>query len=613
MYDSPTVITHAQERSQDPKIGPSYFLTGANSISALSPKYICLEFRGTGVIANQLVNTKEMAQSIIEQKAELNQFFELLAGSSGSFTCVVYDSTDQSIYFLNDPLGGGMIFLYENAGMQALSVDILNMRSAVQGLGGQITRNILYEFAGFVTGSHCHGGDTPYHEIDLVEPGVGMKVSREGCLSKIDYGVNNYMYSGGAGKSYEELIDSGADAVEKTIAAAVDANAELLLADLSGGFDSRLVLAGIASVGATSEVVIRSIKNSPEWEYALGLANVYGMRITDFRGFDPAGTGPRTFFESSVAGARSSGGIITNDVAQNAIPARRIKLQGGYGETFRTFNNWYYEDGDFSPSILGEHIWSWSNLYKIHIDGRPLFNIDYVLEALSSKMDRFTSRARKYNIQNHEMSSFWYQQGRNRYWIGQQSYHTSRVLAQIDPLYSIDLIAAAYSLGFWDRKSNLVGLDAMLRLDRRLLELPYLKKGVVTERFLSRNPDISSRGFPSSGATLYSPASRSHALKFSETNAEPVSEHDRAEASRLGISTMTATGIRQWAHRAFEAINGSVSVSSMFNPDALSNLLLGPIKSKEQAQTIANLIGVLFRCGALQPDDIGQVDRFIFN
>lgn len=613
MFDSPVIVIDPSDRGLDPNLRTGYKLSSRNSVSSLSTGLVCIEFRGCGVIAGSLCNTPQDAQAVLNNFSTRPDLVKAVGDAVGSFTLVIYDATDASIYYLNDPLGGGMIFRYGAANAAAVSADITSLRGCLEDHRLPLNRNLLYEISGFATGSQCHGGDTPFYEIHVEPPGSGLMITREGIIHRLDYCINDFMYSGGKGASFDELLDAGTERITQSLTAAISDGSHLVLSDITGGFDSRLVLSAIMASGLNSEVVLRSIPNSAEWDYATGLAKLCGMQIAEDDGFDKVWETSSDLYESCVSGARASGGLINNDMARYAAPSPGIRFQGGYGEVFRTFNTWHYADDGFSSKVLSEHIWAWSNLYRLRVQDTPLFNSDFLCGILSERMEEVTERAEKFNISAPNMSSFWYQQGRNRYWIGQQSYHTSRAQAQLDPLYSPELIAAAYGLTFWERKSNLVGLEAMYRFYPRMLEYPFYNKGVLSPMFLAKRPVSELRSFPTGDCSTYRSDRPRRPIPTRDTARDSVHDSDVALASSLGILPTTAAGIRTWSKPAYETIVSSDVLKSVFDGGALSNLLSSPPATRDDARVIESLIGSLFRSGILKPDEVSTFDRLVFS
>lgn len=611
MSFAPVAVVDPGVRALDPRTFTAYSLSGVKGPEAFSGRLACLEFRGSGVIGGVFYTRLIEIVGMVEKYENVSDLIKLMAGASGSFTLVIFDRVTRDLYFLNDPLGGGFILRYTDNEFIGVSTDLTSLRYVVQDFGRTITRDYLYELAGFATGTQHNAADTPFQEITVEDSGFGLRISAEGVVESLDYGVNDYLYSGSR-MSEEELVAEGTRQIKENLSAVLNYDPSLIVSDITGGFDSRLVLAGISALDATDSIVLRSIRPNAEWPYAESLAATYGMQLTDGKGFGEVWGIRHDLYEDSVVGARKSGGLIANEGGANSLPYPVVKLQGGYGGTFRTAGDQHYPDGfAFDVNAVVKNRWKWATVQKLVANGDRIFK-DSFSDGLAKRAERTLNQGIARGIPNSHMSSYWYGKGRLRYWFGQQSYHCSRAIAQFDPLYNTALIAAAYRTSFERRRANMIGLKAMKSLDSKLIEYPFFNPGLPTKKFLSEHPDIGNRPFEERSYEYrkldFSPVAR---IKR-DLRRDEITTEDATRATELSLRPEHIAGVRKWGEAGYWAISSNSDLSELFSLPALRNLLVKPT-NRQEAQGAIGLIGSLFRAGLIAPESRTRDDEFIFS
>lgn len=609
---APIAVLDSGTQLLDRRVFTRYLIEGTKSPEAFGPQLACLEFRGAGVIGGSFYTRRSEVENLLAQRGSITEVIDLIRSASGSFTLVVFDQDSRDLYFLNDPLGGGFLLRFQKGTFTAVSTDLTSLRQVVHAHGYSTTRDYAYELSGFATKTQSNAGDTPFREITVEESGFGLRISADGLLETIDYGVNDYIYSRDA-RDEQELLVQGAEEIKTNLSAVLNYQPQLIISDITGGFDSRLVLAGLSSLNACDSVVLRSIRHIVEWEYAEKLAATYSMELTDGSAFGEIWGIKHDLYEDSVNGARKSGGLIANEMGRNSVPYPVVKLQGGYGGTFRSFGREQYSDTEPVDSLtVGKNSWKWGRITQLKVGGVQLFQ-DSFNEFLARRARRDIDQGFQRGIPNSHISNYLYAKDRLRYWFGQQSYHSSRPIAQFDPLYNTSLMAAAYRTDFARRRANMIGLQVMQHLDPDLLEYPFYNPGVPSEMFLKEHPEVGSRPFADRPYTYrkleFSPAGRVNI----DLRRDEVTARDLEHATRLSLKPEHIAGLRKWGEAGFEAILGESSVAEFFNLEALAPLLLYPPADRSTAKGAIDLLGVLFRSGLLAPDGQSREDEFIFS
>lgn len=573
MREGPVLVS-GQQCDLDTVFNTKYRIHHVPQVSPLSQGLVVLDYAGSGIIGGRLVTCNDDLVPIVKECASFDRLENLLSGSSGSYTLLVLELSTRECRWYSDPLGGGLLFEYSSGGMIAASSNVGTLACVLRDqYGVSIRRSPLFEIAGYATGSACYGAGTPYIGVSVIPPRVYVKVSADGLwsLEQYDLPAGLDLYGSGSELSnadLSDLIDAGAGEIVTNVTAAVSGSGNsLVLSDITGGFDSRLVLAGILAAGAGENVVLSSIRNHPEWVYAEGLAAISGLRLTDFRGLVGAVVGQGRYIEKAFLGSLSSGGIIANDIAATATPPGPVNFQGGYGECFRAFNSCYLGDVDLvDGERIASEIWKYAPIFRCMVEDRRVFTSDF-LYLLSGRLQEYIDEGVRLGVKAEHLTSFVYLHGRNRYFIGQQSYHSSRSQVRLDPLYSCSLISASYSRNFWYRRSNMVGLRAMARLCPELLEYPFYNKGVVTGAYERECGVVQRKVFPEwEGVPEVFPRVASVVNARSADHFDAV---DRDIANMVGVDVLTVFGVRKYLGQCVEALLSSSESGCWFDADAL--------------------------------------------
>lgn len=604
-----TVTVANDARSLQGHSSVELWFEASSRLPVTAKRFHVMGFQGVGVVSSEAIYDRTGAQRMLADFTQFSQVRDTLLQSAGSFTLQVRDLRTGAVLFLNDPLGGGFIFHAVRSETQVVSSSLSSLKTVLLSCGQSLDRDVFFEIANFATGTAVYGADTPYRGVKSLRPGFGVQVGVDGVVSELDYGVLSQM-DWLATLPYEDLVRLGTSVVQRNISAILDVRGLHKFMDISGGFDSRLVLAGVASLGRTDEVSLSSIRASPEWEYAEGLANTTGMALTNRR-FNGAGvTSGANAFDRALSGARSSGGFIDFGLDPKSMALPIATMQGGYGETFRTFSNFHYSnDKDFDPRLLSEQLWAWKRIDRTHRDGEPLMS-DASRDQLTNSLADVFARVRADGAPNDYVSSATYLETRNRHWIGQKSYWWSSKQLRFDPLYNLPLIVAARSLSFWERRANFVGLDAMQELAPELLSLPFYNVGVVGKRYRSERSLRPPRKFATSGkrTARFSPPS---IPPWNLDGSAEFSALDRDIGASLSVSRSAVNAVRVWGQRAQEAILSHSDLAQYFNETVLSEYLTTIPTDRDGVLAAEKLISCVFRTGVLRPEFVGLRDEVL--
>ena len=207
---------------------------------------------------------------------------------------VAIDNNESFTWMFTDDLGQYPVFILYNKLNKAIAVsnNIYLLKSLAKTLKIDVTPNI--ENAVNLTTYLSSLQSTPvFNKISRLKPGASIKVKSNGILEIIyDYSWRSKtFYENSEDLSEKQLIDLICKKLKSNINCLLELKLNNLLVDLSGGFDSRLVLASILGIdGASNAFKYFNINNtmsgiSADRDISLALMKIYkltgGIGITD--------------------------------------------------------------------------------------------------------------------------------------------------------------------------------------------------------------------------------------------------------------------------------------------------------------------------------------------
>lgn len=385
----------------------------------------------------------------------------------GSITLYVWDSHEQEVAILPDPLGAGLSFIYRDDDFSAISSDHRALARFVVARGMPLTKSADYVASLLLTGA---GGVFPssYKEIDAV-PNFNYVVASSDGLKLQEYG-GALERTLRPESPIEDLIDQGYWEIRDNSQAAIKSSHGFKYVHLTGGRDSRMVLGSLLALREASSFEYYSIKGQKaDYDIAAGLAGSYGLRLTDDLGFSPGSV--ETYDELLYDTMASTGGLLPSGARTNMNSSGPLVLSGGYGECFRTFKS-----KNMARSIMAADVHAFPQMMwegRGYAKAGPTIFTNEFLERVAISVRAKARKGLDLGVAPRNVADYFYLSVRNRYWVGLQSRTWSEFGARFDPLYSLGAIAAAARHEFQQRRSNLVGFDLMARFDPKLLRYPF--------------------------------------------------------------------------------------------------------------------------------------------
>ena len=546
-----------------------------------------LDFLGTSLINRKFVRDIHEARNAFRGVTKICEAIDLMKNSTGSSTVHLFDHSSRDYYIMNDPLGGGQIYLFEQGSATFLGSELRSLIKVCISRGYTIEPDPRYFAAEILTYTQSYGSPSPYKNIRVIPRGDFLRIQKNGGIEIFSALPKTQVYS--PFKNYFE----GFELVKKDLLQNVELSSSKIydykISHLTAGFDSRLILSAMFSLGIQDEFLYYCIKDSSDWNLFHRLAGTLNLAICNIDG-NKMGKGYHdNYFEFVRTAARASQYTIAEGLDSRWQPANVLVYQGGYGEVARTFNSFAWDGDRTRVSELAYSLWRWNGFPACGEISSSIWSANYVdnvISILASRIDEFL----ELDLSPDYFTNYLYAEGRNRIFIGARSYYAGAFRAQFDPIYSRYLLATTASLDFEKRKANFLGLDLMNSLYKPLLEYQF-DKNWVSELYTKERGAVRSRDFSQI------PPRNVEMERFSEdvipwpSDRSKVSEFDEQVSRRLRIPRVVAFGVRTLSGIALDTIESSDELQSIYNPNGIRALMK--------------------RLRALQRDDYLKVHRII--
>jgi hypothetical protein len=396
----------------------------------------------------------------------------------GVYTAVSV-SADGSGCVASDPLAFGALYWAESDDVVVVSTSSALAARVMTRSGHRPRRNAL----GVASIAYCHyviGNYTGFEGVETIPPGSYLELTAGGAARIRAWAPRPWLPMG------DERVDDLAALVREVrdeLAAAVRVQAQVparaLLANITGGRDSRLVLALMLSEGITDQFVFNTFGSPqlPDTIVATAIADRFGL---DHRAATrPA---PSESLASAVAAAMASEPVtyeqrirdhlwVTSGLLSiwdlrgwSRTRSPDLVITGLFGESLRTI----YPGRAGIESI--EQLVAQVSGRGFNFDPAKIFKPDARKHLDAAIEERLIEMQPEGGTPQDALDGF-YLSGRLRRWFGPQP--DSERLNRTYPLYSIRAIRAAYALGAPARRAEILGFEVMRASCDELATMPF--------------------------------------------------------------------------------------------------------------------------------------------
>lgn len=446
-----------------------YIVTSSTSVSSGNLDF--WGFQGCGVLDKSFVDSNRTLFDAWLATADRLDFINSYGRNfRGAGIAYMRDVRSNCFYILPDLLGEAILYKYENDGIVILSGDLLEIERITNLIDAPLNKSLDYSLE-LAIASNGGLNKSTYIEVsslDIFEYAVVS--SRNFHIARYEEAKNFFDSS----EDYETLLDKAAQEILDNVSAAAHSQDKRHVAHLTGGFDSRLVLAAAKAAGVADKFKYYC-EGDPVHEdtkIAESAAARVGATMTRDVG-TPADYAPDDYGGKMLGPLFVSSGMLSIGPHRGHREMSLTLLSGGYGETFRSFYGTRIgslQQGEtLSAESFGNTIWS---PYLFAGDGSGLFSTSFI-EGLSEKLDGELEKGRSLGVKEEDLPDYLYLQLRNRYFVGIITSNWNRFINRFDSLYSPSGIKLAFKIALNERSDNIIGYDLMNKFCPALLEVPF--------------------------------------------------------------------------------------------------------------------------------------------
>ena len=326
-----------------------YILFYCRKINVQEDSYYVLDEQNFCVITGTLIYKKSIGRAAAKYIFDDFHRGQITVGELyGNFAIVVCVGGD--IQIVTDTQG--VYNVWHDDTLSTVSSSFLAVASSIENLS--INKDAVYEY---VFQEATFGGDTVLNEVQRLKVKRGMKIGKKSSLVAGLLLANNYQHN-----DLTASLECSKQALSKQFEAIASCFSNNVDSALSGGYDSRLLLALCLQHGITPHLHVYGSKNDADVMVAKDVCAGEGLEISheDKSGF-PTVT-PEQFVSIVEQNFYAFQGICPDGILDNGsdlltrqqrTKSERLLLNGGGGEVFRNF--FYLPDKQYTALNI---LWS---------------------------------------------------------------------------------------------------------------------------------------------------------------------------------------------------------------------------------------------------------------
>lgn len=556
---------------------------------------------GAAIYNGRLVTRTESLtslSSLMSSNRTLKEIgFEWQSKSTNPNALLVTENHTDSLLIAPDPLGGATVFYYSGKNSFFVSADLSALVFQLRKQGIKLTKSLDFQFERLLIGN-TGTSNSSYKEISALESFEYIVLKND----SVDV-VNTWhkLVKENTCSNFELLIKTREDIINNVVAAAGSQSSNKI-SHITGGFDSRLVLAATehAGVSRAFKFFCSGPAQTRDRVIADGLSSLYKLKRTTNPGLV---TGKANSITERLLGPLfSSEGILTTGPNGREETADIVALGGGYGEMYRTV---------YAERLAGLKDPTKESLLKAMLPWTTPDNSFVSAEAwdhLGSSLEKqWQNIVAKYDDDDFRGDALWIHR-RARIHFGQGAMAWSRVGSRIDPAYSLNGYLLAQKTPLAGRKLNILGFDLMDSMVPELSRFEFDKPRFSNDDFLKFRRFTRENELPKDADFIIS---NSLGNETNDSNIIPESIHhlilDDREASaddrKLFVQQANQIGVNYWqaanyadARKVLSVIVRTYSGDSSLegiNWDYVRSLLSGTPVSRSRIRDTYSAIALL--------------------
>ncbi|WP_330194373.1 hypothetical protein [Pseudarthrobacter sp. J47] len=521
---------------------------------------------GAGVLRGRFIDNVDVASDALANDGA-HSLSELGQDLKGSLTLYVAEPASRKLTVLPDPLGGGLVFTWQENDDWAVSSDLAALTSFLEEIGRKPRKSLHYVAAYVATGS---GGliESSFENVLTLPQFAYVEMTPAG-VRILEYPCKGEFFN--SSMSYEESLQAAEDEILCNVAALAGAGHDRRVAHLTGGVDSRVVLAATLAAGISDKFsyYCSGGPTEPDKIVSNQLALEYGLTTTDHGGLDSR-IGPANLEQELLWPFQHTTGIISGVAQPGNLRTSTSIASGGYGELFRSF----YNRGSVHSGTTQEAGEQMFGRLAFGTDtNRRLFS-DTFSGLAESKIESIKANGAENGVRKDAQLDYFYLNRRNRYYVGEITRSFSPFVSRFDPLYSLAGASLGLRVDGVSRQANVIGMDLMERMAPGLSALPF-----DSDRFAGAYNSLrgrpEAREYQHSGVPEQDGVTRirmENAASIQQTRPTPA---DRERANKLRMTPRLIAQFPVIREGLRELIDGLPrgEFPSVFNPRAVSLLI----------------------------------------
>lgn len=374
-----------------------------------------------------------------------------LARAIPPFGVAITGPTSDAALVATDPCGLRDVYVTTGPGWAAASTSSAAL-AALTGKGLDVDAIGHYALVGAY-----HGAQTPFSGVQRLPAGTAINLAN-GVSTSTTFSADSRHF--GRYETPRNALIEGARTVRRCVAAALSAFPDAAL-ELSGGLDSRLLLAGIPpEERAGREAITLGTPDAPDWQLAVQIAESASLRHHLVDVSDVATLDPQQALDLVRVAARR------RDYSANAIAGAFLdwveervgngpRLSGQNGEFARGFYYAAQLDWPRPNDRLARTLAKWRILANDSVDSKLFVDGAYE-EARSATLGRLAQTLTSYDGTWLQATDEYYLQQRMTRWVGAEWSASSLRRTILAPFFHPDYLSwARSSMPRWKRGSRL--------------------------------------------------------------------------------------------------------------------------------------------------------------
>jgi hypothetical protein len=387
-----------------------------------------------------------------------------VAGQLRGVFALVWMNADGHVAVATDPLGLRCVYYGENDDVVAVSSKAALVAEALA-IGRPAPRDVLHTcWLAFTT--HWIGNATGFECVRVLPAGAAIGLGPAGVIS-IEGGGSWIPDQEMRGLDCYELVELVRDDIAETLRATLDLPVDRHVVRLTGGKDSRLILAVALWAGLAQDFDYETI--GPETLADVRIASELAEKLSlrhevKFLGLAPS----RPYSDRAHDFVATTGGMLNIwDLSEPDTPPNEVRIVGLCGEMLRTYRS-VKTPVSSTDDLVG--LFKRRNFGRLGLLGADVAQRLHQL-MLAALLDDPSS-----SLEPLDLMDAFYMRNRTRLTrIGPQEELVGQ--RRIMPLYSIGTLRAAYALGGAGRQAELLHHEVMRRCSSELLTHPFAGPG----------------------------------------------------------------------------------------------------------------------------------------